>query len=199
MLIILKYLKNLIIESPGKSITLAVTIVSFIFAGTFDYTTETRNVLAQNIIVEGLDTTHTYLYKSEGNITCVSFHKAQKILPGNIITYQESNVGNMLLWIVFGIGVIVLVFGTFGDSQVNWEFKENWKETLYGEVKVIEEEGKYHWVLRNRLLWSESDVNNSPRYVRDRVEDYIDNKNIFPRFRTKQEKRNNKLDKIGIS
>lgn len=197
-MIYLKYLKRLIFESPGKSITLAVTILAFIFAGSFDYHTETKRVVGQNMIVEGSDTTHTYLYKHESSIECVSFHRALKLLPGNIIEYQESNIANILLWIIFGVGVIVLLFGTFGDDQVNWDFRDNWRDTLHGEVKAVEEGGKYHWVLNNRLLWSEDSANNT-RYIRDKVDEYIENKNIFPEFHTKQEKRNKRLEKIGIS
>lgn len=197
-MIILKYLMRLIFESPGKSITLVVTILAFCYAGTFDYKTETKTIFGQNMLVEGLDTTHTYLYKSEGNITCVSFRRPVKILPGNVITYKESNGLNALMWGIFGLGVIILLFGTFGDNQVNWEFRDNWYDTLYSEVKVVEEEGKYHWVLQNRLLLSSEKEMNGME-VRNRVEDYIKNKNIFPEFYTKQDKRNRKLDKIGIN
>jgi hypothetical protein len=197
-MIYLRYLKRLIFESPGKSITLAVTILAFCYAGTFDYKTETKTIFGQNMLVEGHDTTHTYLYKSEGNITCVSFRKALEVLPGNIIVYQESNGLNALMWGIFILGFIILGFGTFGDSQVNWEFKQNWHDTLYNEIRVVEDEGKYNWVLRNRLIFSSQNATDG-HSLRIKVDDYIDNKEIYPEFRTKQEKRNRKLDKIGIS
>ena len=184
--------------SIGKTITLIVTILCFNYAGTIDDNVVTRQVVGTNMVI-GIDTTHVYLYNGDDrNVSMVSFRKSQKILPNKTIVYKESNGFNACLWFIFAIGVILLSIGTFsGEDDLNWEFGDCWHDTLLKEIRVIEESSKYHWVLNNRLLIV-SDQPIDTWSLKDRVTDYIRNKNIFPEFTSKEDKREKKLKKIGI-
>lgn len=184
--------------SIGKTITLVVTILCFNYAGTIADNVVVRQVVGTNTVI-GIDTTHVYLYNSDDkNVSMVSFHKSQKILPNKTIVYKEANGFNACLWFIFAIGVILLSIGTFSDEDdLNWEFSDKWHDTLLKEIRVIEESSKYHWVLNNRLLVV-SDQPIDSWSLNDRITDYIRNKNIFPEFTSKEDKREKKLKKIGI-
>ncbi len=196
-MIYLKYASELIRNNIGKTITLIITIVSFIMAGSFDNRYNTIHVLGQNNIVVGNDTSYTYLYKDEGEIKCISFKSAQKTLPSSTIVYEVNNPINILLWVLFVIGLIVLLTGTFSGDETSWEFNKNWVNILYKEVKVVEEDGLFKWVLLNKLIHMSSGLTNEYK-ISELVQNFSDNKNIYPDFTSKQDKRLNKLNKIGI-
>lgn len=202
-MIYLKYFVKLIFENIGKSITLTITIVSFILAGTFSDDIRERIIVASSAIVPGVtkgsDTTYAYLYKDNTSIVCVSFDHKLKPING-VIKYSEYNGLNVLFWAIFAICSVILTVGSFtSDSDINWEFRDKWSDSLYESIISLEEDNKYYWVLNGRLLSSNtnySDIHSGD--LRSLVDEYIRNKNRFPKFYTRSEKRNNKLDKIGI-
>jgi hypothetical protein len=178
---------------------LSLSIICFIFAGTLDDDVITKNVVGQNTVVIGTDTTHVYLCVNEQNgIQCENFKKEQKILPNKTIVYTQYDVFNGFLWFLFGLFLIIVIVGTFHpDDDMNWEFGFTWVNCLLKEVKVFEQSNKFYWVLRNKLLVI-SDTPNDPWFIKQKVQEYVEYRNVFPEFLSKEEKRNRKLKNIGV-
>lgn len=194
-----RFLLSLIKDNIAKSIMLIVSITCFIFAGTLDDDVITRNIVGQNKIIIGVDTTFIYLYlNDQKSIQCENFKSEQKLLPNKTIVYTQYNGFNVALWVLFVIFMIIVLVGTFHpDDDLNWEIRQNWINSLIGEVKVIEESNKFYWVLRNKLLVV-NDIPNDPWFIKQKVEEYVSYTNIFPEFVSMEDKRSRKLKKIGI-
>lgn len=195
--IYLKFAGTLMLKNIGKLITLIVSIISFAFAGSFGDRQNTETIIGHNTIVIGKDTTYTYLYLSDGVIRCISFESAKEILPNSTIVYNVYNPLNLLLWVLFAIGLIALIVGTLSSDESGWEFRENWKEMIRSEVKVVEEDGLFKWFVMNKLIYSSKELTDTYR-ITHIIDDFINNGNLYPDFTSKQDKRSNKLTKLGI-
>lgn len=200
-MIYLKFLREILKKNIGKSIMFTLGIITYVFAGTISPSKCTIDVLDTNVIVIGRDTTNVYLYKEskESSISCVSFHDAQKILPGNIIEYTQYNILNIFLWVAFGVCCICVIVGLLAsDDELSWEFRECWKEALFYDIKTFEENGTFFWTLHGRLLYRSQSCTPSGYDLKQLIRDYIRNRHIYPNFSSIEEKRNDKLNKIGI-
>lgn len=176
-----------------------VSTLCFIFAGTLEDDVITKNVVGQNTIVIGVDTTYVYLCLNEQkSIESNDFKKEQKILPNKTIVYTQYDGFNVALWFFFGLFLIIVIIGTFHpDDDMNWEFGFTWVNCLLKEVKVFEQSNKFYWVLRNKLLVI-SETPNDPWFIKQKVQEYVEYKNVFPDFLSKEEKRDRKLKNIGV-
>jgi hypothetical protein len=204
-MIYLTYLLNLIKKNLGKSITLILTIFSFYYAGKFEDDIITKNIVGQNTVILGIDTTHFYLCTSDNKtIEVVNFSKEKKILPNNIIVYNEYDILNVLMWVLFIVGMTILIIGTFcGDDDLNWDLYDTWVKTLVDDIRIIEESNKYYWVLKsNNKLIDFRDVptnfGNPYMSIESKIRDYTSHKNLYPEFLSQEDKREKKLNKIGI-
>jgi hypothetical protein len=198
----LNFIRKILINNIGKSIVLVLTLVSFYFAGKVPDSKYRISVAAENKILSGPDTTYNYLYwsDSEYKICLVTFDR--EVRKGNIVEWQSYSDGNILIWSGFVIScVILIILSLIPDGDIGWDFTGCWKSALYDCVKVVEQNDKFYWVLKGRLLKSSdsSSLHVVSRYTIDSlVDDYVHRKEIFPKFSTIQEKRNNKLDNLGI-
>jgi hypothetical protein len=197
-MIYLRFLLYLLVKNPAKLIFIVLTLISFEFAGKFNDDKNKDHVLAENLIVQGKDSSYVYLYKDQSVFRVTSFPKKQAILPDQTIEYGSYAAINIVLWIVFGILSIILLASVItNDDDVNWEFRTNWSSFLRKQVKVYEQNGKYHWVLFNKLLV----VHEKPidgYFLSQAIDAYINDPNIYPSFTPLEIKRNDKLNKLGI-
>lgn len=195
----LRFILSLLRDNIAKTIMLSLSIICFIFAGTLDDDVITKNVVGQNTIIIGVDTTYVYLCLNEQkDIECNDFKKEQKILPNKTIVYTQYDGINVALWFFFGLFLIIVIIGTFHpDDDLNWEFNFTWVNSLIREVRVVEESNKFYWVLRNKLLVV-SEIPNDPWFIKQKVEEYVSYKNVFPEFLSKEDKRARKLKNIGV-
>lgn len=178
---------------------IVVSTICFIFAGTLDDDVITKHVVGQNKIIIGVDTTYVYLCLDEQKrIECDNFKSEQKILPNKTIVYTQYDAFNVALWFFFGLFLIIVLIGTFHpDDDLNWEVRFTWVNSLLKEVKVVEQSNKFYWVLRNKLLVI-SETPNDPWFIKQKVEEYVSYKNVFPEFLSKEEKRSLRLKNIGV-
>lgn len=200
-MIYLNFIRKILTNNIGKSILLIAVCILYHFAGSISDTKYKISVVAEDKVLSGIDTTYNYLYWSTDHKICVvTFDKEAR--KGNYVEWQSYCDGNILLWGGFGIScVILIVLSLFPDGDIGWDFTGCWKGALYDCVKVVEQDDKYYWVLRGRLLKSSdsASLQSVSRYTIDSlVDDYVNRKEIFPKFSTTQEKRNNKLNKLGL-
>ena len=195
----LRFILSLFRDNIAKTIMLSISIICFIFAGTLDDDVITKNVVGQNKVIIGLDTTYVYLCLDEQKrIECDNFKSEQKILPNKTIVYTQYDGFNAALWFFFALFLIIVLVGTFNpDDDMNWEFSFTWKNCLIKEVRVIEESNKFYWVLGNKLL-AVNDIPSDPWFIKQKVEEYVSYKNVFPDFLSKEDKRARKLKNIGV-
>ena len=199
-MITLKFTLNLIKGNIGKVIMLIITLTSFFFAGRISDAVHTHKI-SQSFIEDLYDGKHyIYLYY-DGNTNkyeVVDFDKPKKLTSYNVLTYTTYSGVNILLWAVFIIlGIIFIVMSFTEDDGIGWEFNDIHHDTLYKFVVCMNEDNLYKYVLNNRILCSNATQIDS-YYLRDLVKEYIKNRKIFPIFATIEDKRNNKLDKIGV-
>src|SRR5574343_639787 len=201
MIFYIKYLIKLIAENPVKSIAILVAIISFKFAGTFSSNTSTYKVISSSIdSVSAPQKVFLYTVKGrDGNgYQVISNSSPIKISTNDFISVSDTNPLNVLLWILFIISILIVVIGSFSDGG-EWEFDDIMKEHLLKNIKCYHENGKYYYALRNRLLVATDVALNDPVWqLRYAVETYVKNKKIYPEFYSVQDKRNNKLDRIGL-
>lgn len=204
------FLKNLIVRNIGKTLFITFGIVSFVYAGTFDPVKCEIDVIKK---IE-FDSTkaHLYLYSTVEN-NDIKYQVLQSNTPLSLVDnkyiYYEYNGFNVFLWIVFVICSIIMVITTIvgrNDDDVAWDFKESYTYAMSKFVTCEEENGKYYYILFGRLIFvSDSLLNKSYRscstsesIIRDiRISSFTDLK-AYPQFKTKIQKRDSLLNKLGI-
>ena len=141
-----------------------------------------------------VNTCYVY-YASDNSFNVLKFDKEQPISPDGYLTKDKDNFGLILSWIGFVVLCIILLIATFqDDDDYNWEFNGRWSEVLHRDIVCEFEDNIYYYILDNKLL-CKSD--NQRTRLHDEVNRYISFPNLFLEYKgTKQQKRNNKLDKI---
>lgn len=207
---VLYFLKNLIVRNIGKTLFITFGLVSFLYAGTFEPTKCEIDVIKKI----DFDTTksHLYLYSTVEN-NDIKYQVLQSNTPLTLVNnkyiYYEYNGFNVFLWVVFVICLIVIVISTIigmNDDDVAWDLNESYIYAMSKFLTCEEENGKYYYILFGRLVFvSDSLLSKSYRscstsesIIRDiRISSFTDLK-AYPKFKTKIQKRDSLLSKLGI-
>lgn len=194
---------ELICKNIAKSIFLAIALVTLYFSYNVDREmTTTNRVYAQFVD----DKNHTnYVINSGNNFSVKEFDKPLKI-TNHTITYKEMNDIRFVLLLVFWIAVIFLVLAFFmglgnNADDISWEFSDCWLNALSTLIVCELEDGQYYYMVLGRLVYKSDRL-----YEKYRYDKLIERFNIYgfrdlmnyPKFKTKTETRNSKLDKLGI-
>lgn len=204
------FLKNLIVRNIGKTLLITFGIVSFFYAGTFDPVKREIDVIKKI----DFDSTkaHLYLYTTVENNN-IKYQVLQSntslSLVYNKYIYYTYNGFNVFLWVVFVTCLTIMVIITIvsmNDDCVNWDFKESYIYAMSKFLTCEEENSKYYYILFGRLIFvSDSLLNKSylscstPESIIRKIgiSSFTDLK-AYPRFKTKIQKRDYLLNKIGI-
>lgn len=194
---------ELICKNITKTIFLAIALVTLYFSYNVDREmTTTNRVYAQ--FVDGKNHTN-YVINSGNNFSVKEFDKPLKI-TNHTITYKEMNDIRFVLLLVFWIAVIFLVLAFFmglgnNADDISWEFRDCWLNALSTLIVCELEDGQYYYMVLGRLVYKSDRL-----YDKYRSDKLIERFNIYgfrdlmnyPKFKTKTETRNSKLDKLGI-
>ena len=193
---------ELISKNVTKSIFLAIALTTLYFSYNVDKEmTTTNRVYAQ--FIDGKNHTN-YVINSGNNYEVKDFEKPLKIL-NNTITYQETSDTRFVLLLIFWIAIIFLTIAFFmglgSDEEISWEFKDCWLNALSTLIVCELEDGQYYYMVLGRLVYKSDRL-----YEKYRSDKLIERFNIYgfrdlmnyPKFKTKTETRNSKLDKLGI-
>lgn len=190
---ILRYLFYTIKENRGKMVMLLCTIALLypILNCNPDLKEKVKVITSFKY-----DTNTCYVYyASDNSFKVLKFDKEQTISPDGYLTKDKDNVWLILSWIGFVALCIVLLVATFQtDDDFNWEFTGRWSDVLHRDIVCEFEDGLYYYTLDNKLLCKSQDQRTR---LYDEVNRYISFPNLYLEYKgTKQQKRNNKLDKI---
>jgi hypothetical protein len=193
---------ELISKNVTKSIFLAIALTTLYFSYNVDKEmTTTNRVYAQ--FIDGKNHIN-YVVKDGNNYSVKDFDKPLKI-TNNTITYKEMSDIRFVLLLVFWIAVIFLIIAFFmglgSDEEISWEFKDCWLNALSTLIVCELEDGQYYYMVLGRLVYKSDRL-----YEKYRSDKLIERFNIYgfrdlmnyPKFKTKTETRNSKLDKLGI-
>jgi len=190
---ILRYLFYTIKENRGKIIMLlcAIALLYPILNCNPDLKEKVKVITSFKY-----DTNICYVYyASDNSFNVLKFDKEQPIPPDGYLTKDKENVWLILSWIAFVALCIILLVATFqDDDDFNWEFTGRWADVLHRDIVCEFEDGLYYYIIDNKLLCKSQDQRTR---LYDEVNRYISSPNLFLEYKgTKQQKRNNKLDKI---
>ena len=190
---ILRYLFYTIKENRGKMVMLlcAIALLYPILDCNPDLKEKVKVITSFKY-----DTNTCYVYyASDNSFNVLKFDKEQTISPDGYLTKDKDNVWLILSWIGFVVLCIVLLVATFqDDDDFNWGFSERWADVLHRDIVCEFEDDLYYYILDNKLLCKSQD---KITRLYDHVNRYISSPNLFLEYKgTKQQKRNNKLDKI---
>lgn len=193
---------ELISKNVTKSIFLAIALTTLYFSYNVDKEmTTTNRVYAQ--FIDGKNHTN-YVINSGNNYEVKDFEKPLKII-NNTITYKEMSDTRFVLLLIFWIAIIFLTIAFFmglgSDEEISWEFKDCWLNALSTLIVCELEDGQYYYMVLGRLVYKSDRL-----YEKYRSDKLIERFNIYgfrdlmnyPKFKTKTETRNSKLDKLGI-
>lgn len=194
---------ELITTNIAKSIFLAIALTTLYFSYNVDREmTTTSRVYAQ--FIDGKNHVN-YVINSGKGYTVKEFENPLKI-TNNTITYQEMSDVRFLLLLVFWIAVIFLVVAFFmglgsSDDDISWEFNDCWLKTLSTLIVCELEDGKYYYTILGRLVYKSDRL-----FEKYRNDNLAERFNIYgvrdvmncPKFKTKTQTRNSKLEKLGI-
>lgn len=190
---ILRYLFYTIKENRGKMVMLLCTIALLypILNCNPDLKEKVKVITSFKY-----DTNTCYVYyASDNSFNVLKFDKEQPISKDGYLTKDKDNVWLILSWVGFVVLCIILLVATFqDDDDVNWEFTGRWADVLHRDIVCEFEDGLYYYILDNKLLCKSQDQRTR---LYDEVNRYMSSPNLYLEYKgTKQQKRNNKLDKI---
>jgi len=147
--------------------------------------------------------TDYYIIEQNDNLSIKEFDKPVTV-SGNKITYAELNDSYILLTMAFYAIIFMLITITIkgivdDDDDVSWELRDCLMRSMSMFITCEIEDGKYYYMAFGRLI-----------NISDRLVDKSYHSNIcysfgivypldffnYPKFKTKRENRNFKLDKI---
>lgn len=202
----LSLLFNLIKENPVKIILLISCVVSsiIIFNDTFPDVKDKYTITIDTVT----SNTHLYIIENitEGNSKkyelCV-FNEPQTIENGKLISYSSSNF-NIIFWILFIISGVIVIIGTIGgwlgEENAGWDFNNTWDEAFKSLINCEFENGKYYYTARGRLIKVlDRPISSRGRGILSELNcNGFKDLRICPKFKTKSQKRESNLDKLGI-
>jgi hypothetical protein len=183
------YLFELIKANIVKTIIITITSILFAYAGTIPDQTCERVILKEIKI----GNEWVYLYQSNNDIEAYNQPKRETLIgkDKNILRWKEYAGGNVALW----AGVIILVIVTIVTMCVDegrWDFDEVFDETVKNFIKCEIEDNVYVYTIFGRLITKES--YQTKRFSIYKIKDIT----ILPKYKLRSEKREDKLNKLGI-
>ncbi len=198
----------LIYELIGKNVIKTIFSIVALITLYFSYNVDREMVTTNRVYAQFIDgknhTNYVVKDKDGNNYSLKNFDKPLKI-TNNTITYKETSTARFALLLIFWIAVILLVIAFFmglnGIDEISWEFKDCWLNSLSTLIVCELEDGQYYYMVLGRLVYKSDKL-----YKKYRSDKLIERFNIYgfrdlmnyPKFKTKTETRNSKLDKLGI-
>jgi hypothetical protein len=200
------FLFDLIKSNPVKLIFVAAAITFFSFAGTIPDSHTRYNIIGDMKI----ENRYLYFYKeivnNEVKYEYLSYSKPLKV-KNDVVVVKSYNDWNYLLWGLFVIITVILIIAFFvglGDDDIAWEIEDSWEEAFSSLIYCEEEDGFFYYFALGRLI-SKRDTQISRYYYgvlsKPNRELKINGfRDLYrcPKYKTKKEKRETLLNKIGI-
>lgn len=196
MKFIFKFILKVIIDNPGKLISLAIATISFLFALQRPKTTYTEYCVT-SFKDNGK---YQYVIRSSSQYTVKEFDSYVKPDINNNISYIETGGLEIFLYILSVISMIVILVSMMVDDDSGWDLSANYRDVLLSDI-VVEQDGLfYNYVLNKKLIArvEEKDRHDLDNYkLNSYIESYRKNRNLFVDYKgTTQAIRDNKIKHI---
>jgi hypothetical protein len=201
--LILNFLFNLIISNKIKILFIILSIISFKYAGEIPDTQKELFIIKSVDLGDIYKNRYAYIYESsmsnEIKTELISFEKPQDLVNNKLI-YTKYNDLNVLLWVLFGISSLLFVIPSFmyDDSDVNWELKDVWYDSIRSTIYSELEDGIYYYMSFGRLIHKSEKLLTPESVMRNSGIDSLTDIKSMPKFKTKSLKRESILKQIGI-
>jgi hypothetical protein len=197
----------LIYELISTNITKSIFLVIAILTLYGSYNVDREMITTKSVHAKFTDSKNhiNYVVSSDkANFSVKEFDEPLKI-TNDTITYKETSDARFALLVIFWIAVIFLVIAFFmglgSDDDISWEFRDCWLNALSTLIVCELEDGQYYYMVLGRLVYKSDRL-----YEKYRSDKLIERFNIYgfrdlmnyPKFKTKTETRNSKLEKLGI-
>jgi hypothetical protein len=183
---------------------IVASVIVFNFAGTISGENVYYNLVSQ--VKDG----NTYVYvvnshsKSDNGYEVITSDKPEVIKNGQLQVW-DYNDANVLLYIIGGILTLIVLIGTIvglinDDDEISWDFEGCYQRSISTLIYCELEGDTYYYMIMGRLIDKRKDqIRYTSNVAREmRIFDMSDVYRL-PKFSTKTQKRNNKLDKLGIN
>ena len=196
--LLFNFIKYLVIKNPIKILLTVVAFVTFHFAETLPGEWEYVDLVSQ------AKHKNTYVYvigdeKNTSGYQVLTSDKQETIKDGQLAVWDYHD-GNVVLWIFFGISTLIVVIATFvPEDDVNWDFEYVYQRAITTLIYCELEEDTYYYMVMGRLIEKRKD---QIRYTSN-IANELRLTNLsdiyrLPKFSTKNQKRNNLLNSLGI-
>lgn len=189
---------NFIRINIGKSIVLTTLVLSFY--GIYNVTQYKNEKLP---VIAEVKYGKSYLYiVNDKHKSVLEYSERQKITNNQILHQTDTEIFTLCvaLTVVMGIVFVVLLILSINDDAVAWDLMEVFHKTISVLIECELEDGKYHYTILGRLI----SMQNKKQYIGNGNLAYQFNINNIttilnlPKFKTKTEKRNSLLAKLGV-
>ncbi len=152
---------------------------------------------SSNVITE-FQYGNKYIYVTDIDINNESvatkiYDEKQKIVNGKIY-YEGTTILYILSWVGLVTSLIVILIAMFsGDGE--WDFNEILTRSNINMVQCEIEDKTFFYILNGRLIY-QSQHHCDVYYLKQHVSSYISNRNIYPKFKTTQQKRESSIESL---
>jgi len=201
--LILNFLFNLIISNKIKILFIILSIISF------KYVDEIPDTQKELFVVKSLDlgdkykNRYAYIYETsisnEIKTEVISFEKPQDLVNNKLI-HTKYNELNIVIWILFFLFTLLFIIPSFmyDDSDVNWELKDVWYDSIRSTIYSELEDGVYYYMSFGRLIYKSEKLLTPESVMRNSGISSLTDIKSMPKFKTKSLKRESILKQIGI-
>lgn len=191
----LNLLRHTIVINPVKIIFLVILSVSLY--GILNIKTDIID--STSVITEfQYGNQYIYIYVTDidiekESVTTKMYDSKQKVVNGKIY-YEGTSAIYVVSWVGLVISIIIILIIMFsGDGE--WDFDEILTRTYLSMVDCEIEDKIFFYILNGRLIY-QSQQHCDVYYLRQHVSSYVSNRNIYPKFKTIQQRRESSIESL---
>lgn len=198
LLLPFSFIYNFIMVNIGKTILFTLFGLSIYGAITSkQYEMEKLHIISS--VKNGAD----YLYIVDGKDPSVLTYKSPQKITNNILLHQtETGIYTfyIVMCVVLGILAVIFVIASIVEDEAAWDLLKVFQKSISVLIQCELEDGMYHYTILGRLI----NIQEDKQYIGDESLAYRFDINDLttiinlPKFKTKTEKRNKFLDKLGV-
>lgn len=198
LLLPFSFIYNFVMVNIGKTILFTLFGLSI-----YGVITEKQYEMEKLPVLSSIKNGGDYLYVINGKEPSVLIYKSPQKIKNNILLHQTETgtfTFYMVMCVVLGILAVVFIIASIVEDEAAWELSKVFQKSISILIHCELEDGMYHYTILGRLI----NIQKEKQYIGDESLAYRFDINDLttiinlPKFKTKTEKRNKFLDKLGV-